>query len=61
MLQKEIDTINDLGNQFFNLTSMDCDQTEQGKRICKFLIKSKQMYEAIEYLINKPIRVNSLM
>ncbi len=36
---------------------MECDQTEQGKRICKFLIKSKQMYEAIEYLVNKPIKV----
>jgi len=35
---------------------MDCDQVEQERRLCKFLIKSKQMYEAIEYIINKPER-----
>lgn len=37
---------------------MDCDQVEQERRLCKFLTKSKQMYEAIEYIINKPERVN---
>lgn len=37
---------------------MDCEQLEQERRICKFLTKSKQMYEAIEYIINKPERVN---
>lgn len=57
LIQREIDGINDLGNQFFNLTSMDCDQVEQERRLCKFLTKSKQMYEAIEYIINKPERV----
>lgn len=57
-MQREVDTINDLGNQFFNLTSMDCDQLEQDKKISKFLTKSKQMYEAIEYLVRKPERVH---
>jgi hypothetical protein len=58
LTQREIDGINDLGNQFFTLTSMDCEQIEQERKICKFLTKSKQMYEAIEYIINKPGKVS---
>ena len=56
LLQREVETINDIGNTFFELTSLECEQTEQEKRICKFLLKSKSMYEAIEYLLNKPER-----
>lgn len=44
LTQREIDTINDIGNQFFQLTNMDCDQVEQAKRRNQFLARSKQMY-----------------
>lgn len=56
LVQREVETINDIGNTFFELTSLECDQLEQERRICKFLLKSKQMYEATEYLLNKPDR-----
>lgn len=52
MAQREVDNINDIGNTFFDLTSLNGD--DKDKKICKFLLKAKKMYEAIEYLLNKP-------
>lgn len=54
ILQRDIDSINELGNKFFELTNLD---TEADKQICRFLLKSKPMYEAIEYHLNKPEKV----
>lgn len=53
--QRQIDTINDLGNSFFDMTTLDGDP-EQERKICRFLMKSKKMYEAIDYILNKPNR-----
>lgn len=54
VLQRDVDSINELGNKFFELTNLEADSDKQ---ICRFLSKSKHMYEAIEYYLNKPEKV----
>ena len=44
LVQRELDTINELGNQFFELTNMECDKLEQERRMNRFLVRSKEMY-----------------
>lgn len=58
LVQRELDTINDLGNKFFELTSMECEKVEQERRVNRFLQRSKEMYEAIEYITNRADRVS---
>ena len=60
LVQRELDTINDLGNSFFELTSMDCEKIDQERRMNNFLSKSKEMYDSIEYITSRPEKVNSL-
>lgn len=57
LVQRELDTINDLGNRFFELTSMECEKIEQERRANRFLLQSKEMYESIEYITSRPERV----
>lgn len=59
LAQREVDNINDIGNTFFDLTTMEGDQSTRDRNICKFLLKSKKMYEAIEYILHKPDRVHN--
>jgi len=40
---------------------MECEKIEQERKINRFLTKSKEMYDAIEYITNKPDRVNLLL
>ena len=54
LVQRELDTINDLGNRFFELTSMECEKIEQERRANRFLLQSKEMYESIEYITSRP-------
>jgi hypothetical protein len=54
VIQRDIDSINELGNKFFELTNLE---SEADQHICRFLSKSKHMYEAIEYHLNKPEKV----
>lgn len=58
LAQREVDSINDIGNSFFDLTSLTGDQAEKDKNVCRFLLKSKKMYEAIEYILHKSDRVH---
>ena len=41
LVQRQLDTINDLGNKFFELTNMECQKIEQERRMNRFLMKSK--------------------
>ena len=36
---------------------MECEKVEQERKINRFLSKSKEMYDAIEYITNRPDRV----
>jgi len=40
---------------------MECEKIEQERKINRFLTKSKEMYDAIEYITNKPDRVYLLL
>lgn len=42
LAQREVDNINDIGNTFFDLTTLEGEDKE--KKISKFLLKSKKMY-----------------
>lgn len=56
--QREVDTVNEIGNSFFELTSMEGDQATRDRNLCRFLLKSKKMYEAVEYMLAKADRVS---
>jgi uncharacterized protein YebE (UPF0316 family) len=58
LVQRELDTINDLGNKFFELTNMECEKIEQERKMNRFLTKSKEMYDSIEYITNRAERVS---
>jgi hypothetical protein len=42
-----VETINDIGNNFFDLTTNDAELSVRERNKCKLLLKSKKMYEAI--------------
>lgn len=50
-LQKDCDMINDLGSMFNEFTRKEADQMN-------FLLRSRNLYENIEYLVAKPFKVN---
>ena len=58
LVQRELDTINDLGNKFFELTNMECEKIEQERKMNRFLTKSKEMYDSIEYITYRAERVS---
>lgn len=38
---------------------MEGDQATKDRNLCKFLLKSKKMYEAVEYMLAKAERVST--
>ncbi|KAM3142964.1 hypothetical protein pb186bvf_005027 [Paramecium bursaria] len=48
-LQRDLDQINEIGSQFYDLK----EQADP----CPFLLKSRQLYETIEYLVAKPFKI----
>ena len=60
LVQRELDNINELGNQFFELTNMECEKVDQERKMNRFLMRSKEMYESIEYITNRPERVTQI-
>ena len=50
-LQKDLEMINDLGNTYLELTGNNADPIN-------FLVKSRNLYENLEYLVAKPFKSN---
>lgn len=50
-LQKDLEKINEIGESFMRLTSKESEPIQ-------FLLKSRSLYESIEFLISKVFKVN---
>ena len=62
-LQRDLESINNLGNEFFELTNMNPEnntvpETNPHKGMVPFLLRSKFLQEEAEELISKPIKTS---